>query len=75
MGACDFVEVCPFFNEAMHGMEAIGEVLKHKYCMGEHQDECARLSVRNQLGATSVPRELWPNDAVGASVILASAGQ
>jgi len=64
--------MCPFFNDQMDGMPVIAEKLKQKYCLNDNST-CARFMVREVLGKTAVPKELYPNDKKAAVALLQEA--
>lgn len=58
----------------MQDKEALAEILKHRYCLSDH-DSCSRLLVVRTLGGPEyVPIDLWPNDEPGADRVIARAG-
>ena len=66
MQACGYMLSCKFIHEHMADKVALSDILRHKYCMGDH-DSCARLDVCRALGGPEyVPIDLWPNDVAGA---------
>ncbi|RPJ50323.1 MAG: hypothetical protein EHM23_35430 [Acidobacteria bacterium] len=60
MSECECVSTCDFFNEQMKGLEAIKEMMKRRYCLGDNSD-CARHMVFQELGKGRVPPDLIPN--------------
>lgn len=69
MATCAHITACPFFRENMQDKEALGEMLRSRYCHGD-PDACARLLVMCVMGPKAVPSRLWPNDTASAEVIL-----
>lgn len=58
---CKFLDKCPFFTDKMADKPGLSALMKRTYCQGA-PETCARLIVRNRLGAGNVPADLYPND-------------
>jgi hypothetical protein len=70
MAQCELTEKCIFFNDKMANMPAMADIYKQRYC-GTDSSLCARYRVFEVLGRENVPADLYPNDAEGATRILA----
>lgn len=64
-----------FFSEGSVADIGIGQVFKQRYCDGPERDSCARYLIRNELGPSAVPHDLWPNHVAIATKLLADAGR
>jgi len=71
--ACEKLPTCIFFDDQMENMPGVADLLKTHYCRGAFE-ECARYRVAQKFGGPAVPRDLFPNDAVRATRLLAAAG-
>jgi len=60
MADCECLPTCDFFNDQMRGLEAVKDMMKRRYCLGDSSD-CARHMVFEALGKGRVPPELIPN--------------
>lgn len=72
MAECECLPTCIFFNDQMKGLEAVKELMKRRYCLGE-KTGCARYMVFRELGKGRVPPDLIPNQTEKAGEIIASA--
>jgi hypothetical protein len=77
MAECDRRATCLFFNDRMAEVEGpmdemptVASLLKTQYCRGRFET-CARYRVAAKLGSTSVPPDLYPQDARRADRIVA----
>ena len=70
MGECSELQGCRFFNETMHQMPTVGEMMKNRYCLGDFS-ACARYRTSKNLGSGSVPVDLAPNDHKRADKLIA----
>ncbi len=57
---CEYLRVCPFYNDRMPMDHGIGAIFKKKYCLG-NQDICARYRIASELGKPFIPDALYPN--------------
>ena len=69
---CEKLPTCIFFNDQMDGMPAVAELLKNQYCRSGFS-ACARYRVATRLGASAVPKDLFPSDTARADALLRSA--
>lgn len=69
MADCECLPRCPFFNDKMHGLETIKEMLKKNYCKSDFS-QCARYLVFKAKGRENVPIDLYPNQQDRAKAIL-----
>ncbi len=69
MPECQCVSKCPFFLDKMEEMPALANMMKTRYCHGEHL-KCARWTVRTALGAENVPKDLYPNQMERAQQLI-----
>ena len=60
MAECELLKGCIFFNDKMKVSDALGEMYKRRFCLGENS-ECARYMVFKKLGRENVPSDLFPN--------------
>ncbi|MDC7235901.1 MAG: hypothetical protein PQJ58_21945 [Spirochaetales bacterium] len=73
MGECEFIEKCPFFNDALSGdFDAIDD-MKVKYCKSNNLN-CARYMVANALGKEFMPSNLFPHEKQRAYLEIAENG-
>lgn len=73
MPQCECLPRCPFFNDQMPDTSGLGAIYKKKYCL-ENSTTCARYMIFKRLGASSVPRTLYPNMFDQARQIVGRAG-
>ncbi len=66
---CENVAQCPFFNDKIDIDKGLGFLFKKKYCEGD-KTICARYKIATNLGATYVPKNLFPNMNKQAEDIL-----
>ena len=66
---CPKLPTCIFFNDQMEDMPTVTTVLKRQFCRGSFND-CARFRVATKLGATAVPKDLFPSDHTRADRLL-----
>ena len=69
MADCPKLPACPFFNDQMGGMPALADMIKERFCTGDHR-ECARFQVSDALGKTAVPKDLFPRHTDRARQII-----
>jgi uncharacterized membrane protein YkvA (DUF1232 family) len=69
MNRCDRLESCKFFQEAMTAMPAVADMMKKRYCYGDHES-CARKMIFQALGKGYAPVDLAPNDVKRAQAII-----
>lgn len=69
MPECDFIAVCPFFNDQLENMPGTAKLYEKTTCRGDFES-CARFIVRNALGPDAVPRDLFPNDRERAEKLI-----
>ena len=67
---CEMLETCPFYNDKMDVDSGLGKLYKRRYCEGD-KNQCARYMVLSELGAKSVPVDLYPNMYERAEQIIA----
>lgn len=72
MADCQFLGGCIFFNDKMVHMPKTAEMIKKKFCLGDHS-KCARYMVVMSLGKESVPPNLFPGESDVAQIIISSA--
>ncbi len=60
MALCEYASGCPFFNDKMAKRPTTAGLLKQEYCEN-NSSKCARLIIREKLGADKVPADLYPN--------------
>ena len=65
MAECECLKACIFFNDKMSGMPSMADIMKKKYCLGNHND-CARYMVFKAKGKGNVPSTLFPNQQAEA---------
>lgn len=70
MGACEFIEKCPFFQDKLENKPAEVEELKTKYCK-ENNLNCARYMVAHALGKEKMPPNLYPHEKDRAYIVIA----
>ncbi|MBN1524669.1 MAG: hypothetical protein JW904_09310 [Spirochaetales bacterium] len=70
--SCECLKKCSFFNDKMADMQLVSDLMKMKYCKGEHW-ECGRFMVFKVLGKEHVPDDLYPNEVYRAAVLLKKA--
>lgn len=70
MGNCELISKCIFFNDKMANMPSTANMLKKKYCQGDHT-KCARYVVCKALGREKVPGDLTPSQMDKARLLLA----
>jgi hypothetical protein len=70
---CEKLLKCIFFNDQMESMPAVAELLKNQYCRNAFAD-CARFRVASKLGASAVPKDMYPRDVDRAEALISSAG-
>ncbi|MDD2900013.1 MAG: hypothetical protein PHI31_15025 [Desulfuromonadaceae bacterium] len=63
MSECSLSGDCIFFNDKMAHRPATAELLKDKYCKGDHTS-CVRMMIVNTKGRAHVPADLFPNQSV-----------
>ena len=69
MADCDFLALCPFFNDKMENMPSAADMMKKLYCRWNYT-QCARYMVAIALGRGKVPTNLFPSDTSKAEIIL-----
>ena len=69
MTDCDCLEGCPFFNDRMANMPVMAEMYKKNYCKSNFED-CARHMVKNALGNSLVPEDLFPSQQEKAREVI-----
>ena len=71
MPECELLTSCPFFNNAMKGMDATAEVMKQTMCRKDNS-QCARFLVYKELGREKVPSDLFPRQMDRAKRLVGS---
>ena len=66
---CEYLTVCPFFNETLDDMPATVQLIKNKYCLSDYSC-CARYRVSTEVGAEHVPDSLFPKNSEEAETII-----
>ena len=69
VGECEFMEVCPFFNDKLKRQPNKVEELKEKYCRNNNLN-CARYMVAHALGREMMPEELYPHETHRAYLLI-----
>lgn len=69
MADCDFLALCPFFNDKMENMPSAADMMKKLYCKWNYS-QCARYMVATALGREKIPADLFPSDASRAEILL-----
>jgi hypothetical protein len=69
MADCECLGGCDFFNDRMKSKPATADLMKRRYCKSDNSD-CARYMVRQSLGKTSVPADLYPNQLERARILV-----
>ncbi len=72
MPVCEGFEKCTFFKEHMNNLQSAAALAQAHFCKKDYL-ECARYRVYKELGESSVPSDLSPNEKVRADEILAAA--
>lgn len=72
-GHCDFMDSCTFLSEQMGDMPRMADVYRVRYCNGDPA-LCARRMVLENVGASGLPADLFPNDRARAIDILGGSG-
>jgi len=71
MPNCEAISGCPFFNDKLPNMPSLSAWLKIEYCQDKYSN-CARFRVRQALGGGQVPSNLFPNEDIRATNIIAA---
>ena len=66
---CECLPDCLFFNDKMVDIQLITDIMKTRYCKGEHW-ECARFIIFKARGKESVPANLYPHETYRAYSII-----
>ncbi len=66
---CPYTAGCPFFVQNIPGSARAVAILRRRYCLSNHA-ECARKQVRDLLGPSFVPVNLYPTDSCWADSII-----
>jgi len=69
MADCEFLTLCPFFNDKMENMPSAADMMKKLYCKWNYR-QCARYMVAIVLGRDKIPTDLFPRDTHRANIIL-----
>ena len=69
MADCEFLTLCPFFNDKMENMPSAADMMKKLYCKWNYS-HCARYMVAMALGRKKIPPDLFPGDAARADILL-----
>lgn len=70
--SCECLEKCPFFNDTMHTMPGMSELLKTRFCHGDFTC-CARYRVFKAVGREQVPHDLFPTQVNRVDAAIAAA--
>lgn len=73
MGECEFIKVCPFFNDQLGNKPDKVEDMKEKYCKNNNLN-CARYLVANAAGKENMPPDLFPHEKMRAYAVIAEKG-
>lgn len=71
---CPCLGKCSFFQSHETKMPALVAKLKAQYCLSDNTN-CARLWVREEVGAEQVPMQMMPHQLEWAEQILHDAGK
>ena len=69
MADCDFLALCPFFNDKLENMSSAADMMKKLYCKWNYS-QCARYMVAVACGKDKVPVDMFPGDNARAQTIL-----
>lgn len=69
MGECRLARTCLFFQDKMGSKQALGDIYKKRYCLGDYTI-CARYLVCSKLGRSAVPSDLYPNQSERAQEMI-----
>ncbi len=69
MADCEFLTLCPFFNDKMKNMPSAADMMKKLYCKWNYS-HCARYMMAVVLGKRKVPPDMFPGDTARAKIIL-----
>lgn len=69
MADCEFLTLCPFFNDKMEDMPSAADMMKKLYCKWNYS-QCARYMVAAACGRDKIPADMFPRDTSRAKIIL-----
>jgi hypothetical protein len=69
MADCEFLSLCPFFNDKMENMSSAADMMKKLYFKWRYS-HCAMYTVVMALGRKKIPSDLFPGDAARAEILL-----
>ncbi|MFQ3547395.1 MAG: hypothetical protein SNJ56_03580 [Termitinemataceae bacterium] len=67
---CEFISVCPFFNNQSEQMGPDAEAAKAKYCHGNNLN-CALYMIASSKGQDNIPKHVLPHEKEKAFAIIA----
>ena len=67
--SCEYIKVCPFFQETLSDMPATVHLVKSRYCHSVFKN-CARYRVTEAVGAEHVSHSLFPKNNEEADKII-----
>ena len=70
MTECEFIEKCPFFNDALDTKPDTVEEMKVKYCKSNNLN-CARYMIATAVGKEYIPDDLYPDQKMQAYAVIA----
>ena len=70
MGDCEFIEMCPFFQDKLAEKPVEIEELKEKYCRKNNLN-CARFMIAQAVGKEKMPPDLYPDEKTIAYQVIA----
>ena len=70
MTECEFLEKCPFFNDALGNMPDTVEEMKVQYCKSNNLN-CARYMIATAVGKEYIPDDLYPDQKMQAYAVIA----
>ena len=66
---CEYLDVCPFFQETLEGMPSTVNLIKQRYCLSDYK-RCARYRVTVEVGAQYVADSLFPKNSEEAEAVI-----
>ncbi|OQY33527.1 MAG: hypothetical protein B6241_07530 [Spirochaetaceae bacterium 4572_59] len=73
MAECEFIELCPFFNDQLGDRPDEVDKMKEQYCKTNNLN-CARYMIANAAGDENIPQDLFPHEKTRAYAIIAEKG-